>query len=98
MAEHDGDCPSIKTSIEIVENSTGHWHSELKLVHGGEIKCQNRHNVPSLDSKSDEGGGNLEAAAVGLCPCEGGIIVLDGNAIAINGGSSLEEGERSKCN
>ncbi|KAL4572657.1 hypothetical protein LXL04_019439 [Taraxacum kok-saghyz] len=80
--EHDGNCPSIKTSIEIVEHSAGHWHRELQLVHGGEIECENRDDVASLNTKSGEGGGDLKAAAVGLCPCEG---------VAIDGGSSLEE-------
>lgn len=91
VEEEDGDGPGVEAGVEVVEDEAGHGDGELELEHGGDVGGEDGDDGALPDPERGEGGGNSEAAGVGLGPCEGGAVVDKGRAVAVDGGCSLEE-------
>ena len=51
MEEEYGDRTGVEACVDVVEDSTGHGHSEVELVHGGDVGGYDRHHVASLDAE-----------------------------------------------
>ena len=51
MEEENGDRTGVEACVDVVEDSTGHGHSEVELVHGGDVGGYDRHHVASLDAE-----------------------------------------------
>ena len=51
VAEEHGDRTSVEARVDAVEDSTGHGHSEVELVHGGDVGGYDRHHLASLDAE-----------------------------------------------
>ncbi|CAO2833111.1 unnamed protein product [Amaranthus hypochondriacus] len=80
----------IKTSIDIIENRTGHGNRKMEFIRSRNVGSKNRDNITSLDTAGNERRGDLERSTVGIGPSIGGVGVNNGGAVAIDGGSSLK--------
>ncbi|KAF7831189.1 Uncharacterized protein G2W53_013522 [Senna tora] len=91
VAEDDGDGAGVEAGVDVVEDGAGERDGEVELVHGGDVGGDDGDDVAAADPDGGEGGGELEASAMGLGPSERGVVVDDGGAVAVDGGCSVEE-------
>ncbi|GAB2228816.1 hypothetical protein Droror1_Dr00022947 [Drosera rotundifolia] len=100
VAEDDGDGVGVEAGVDGVEDGAGHGDGELELVEGGDVGGQHGDHLATREDAAAEegadGGGRLETAAPCLGPGEGGGVVDDGDAVAVNGGCAVQEGERGQ--
>jgi len=56
MDEKNGEGFVVKTEVEVVENGTGHWNGEMKIIHGRSVGERTEMTSPFLmpREESDE--------------------------------------------
>lgn len=89
MAEDDGDGAGVEAGVDVVEDGAGEGDGEVELVHGGDVGGHDGDDVAAADPEGGERGGELEASAARLGPCENGVVVDDGGCVGVDGGGSV---------
>jgi hypothetical protein len=96
VAQDGGHGPGVEARVDGVEHGAGHWHREVRLVHGRHIGGQHGDHVVLAHAEAKEGRGQAAAAFVRLAPGEAHAAVDDGRAVAVHGIGAREETHRAQ--